>query len=506
MTAFKYIFLFTLGTTLLFNCSDSGSNPKDTKQHSIGFITPVDSAQVVEGDTVNIVPEIKSSSKVSHIHLLVNNVITQSSSSSPYAFNFLTQGKKGTQVLKLILVTEDNKEERSDDLFLFVGTKPANSPPVIKVSLNNAVAPTSGSFQFDASATYDNEDPQDSLKFTWYLNGSPNTASSRFLKSNYIFTGKGINSIKLVVTDSKGASSEYKQSILVTDLPMVHLPAGSFLMGDRTGEGYFRESPVHTVKLDAFFMAQIEVTNQLAAELFEWGFDNNYLIMDDKKIYFNRSKRGAPQIGFAVYLSVDSNGSDLLFKKNGNSYRVTTKTGTERIAIDWLSWRTAALLCNFLSLKEGFQPVYNTEDFSIIDGNLGFRLPFEAEWEYAARGGIYSFSHLYSGGNDISRVAHYFGNATSRNPVGTKFANFIRIYDLTGNVSEFCYDYFDQDYYQYSPVENPQGPSKGDSRVFRGGSFLSGARTSRVAYRLDTGEENFGKGLGFRMAFSAQKE
>ena len=130
-----------------------------------------------------------------------------------------------------------------------------------------------------------------------------------------------------------------------------------------------------------------------------------------------------------------------------------------------------------------------------------FRLPTEAEWEYAARGGNKSNGYKYSGGNTLGNVAWYGDNSGSgTHDVKTKSPNELGIYDMSGNVWEWCQDWYGKDYYSSSPQSNPQGPSSGSSRVRRGGSWFDNATYCRVAYRFSYTPTNTNYYLGFRLA------
>ena len=128
-----------------------------------------------------------------------------------------------------------------------------------------------------------------------------------------------------------------------------------------------------------------------------------------------------------------------------------------------------------------------------------FRLPTEAEWEYAARGGSKSQGYEYSGSNNLDDVAWYDSNSGDKtHDVATKKPNELGLFDMSGNVLEWCQDWYGRDYYSSSPSSNPTGPASGSYRVQRGGSWydfaswlfrlgnndLSGTRATQDGFRL----------------------
>ncbi|MCQ2344831.1 MAG: formylglycine-generating enzyme family protein [Paludibacteraceae bacterium] len=129
-----------------------------------------------------------------------------------------------------------------------------------------------------------------------------------------------------------------------------------------------------------------------------------------------------------------------------------------------------------------------------------FALPTEAQWEFAARGGNKSRGYEYSGSNNIDDVAWYWDNSSQQtHPVGSKQANELGLYNMSGNVYEWCADWYDYDYYSSSPQTDPVGPSTGSFRVLRGGSWGSDAGGCRSAGRDFRIPDDRGNGSGVRL-------
>jgi sulfatase modifying factor 1 len=253
------------------------------------------------------------------------------------------------------------------------------------------------------------------------------------------------------------------------DIEMVFVKGGTFQMGTNNGEA--DEKPIHNVSLDDFYIGKYEVT---VREFKKFIDATNYKTDAEKNDY--------------SFIWTDKREI-----KNGVNWRYDVG-GTLRKSSEYnhpvihVSWNDAIAYCSWLGRET----------------RAAYRLPTEAEWEYAARGGVSSVSTTYSGSNTINELAWYTTNSGNKtHPVGTKKANELGIYDMSGNVWEWCSDWYESDYYKNSLQNNPLGSLKGTNRVHRGGGWSSSARGCRVSYRNMYYPDSGYCYLGFRLALSS---
>jgi len=154
--------------------------------------------------------------------------------------------------------------------------------------------------------------------------------------------------------------------------------------------------------------------------------------------------------------------------------------------VEQVRWSDAVKFCNARSRAEGFQPCYDLETWQCNFEANGYRLPTEAEWECACRAGTQT---TYFFGNDNSKLGDYAWfdkNAGGHpQPVAQKRPNPWGLYDVVGNVWQWCNDFYQVDYYQQSPQENPRGPKEGENKVVRGGAWKFSGDNCRSGYRYN---------------------
>jgi len=226
-----------------------------------------------------------------------------------------------------------------------------------------------------------------------------------------------------------------------TDIRMLPIPAGPFLMGSPEGEEGRGEDegPQHTVSISAFRMSETEITQKQWEDVMGW------------------NESGSP----------------------GDDYPVNN-----------ITWFDCLSFCNKLSEAQGLAKCYTFTDSSysgdhIISAEVscnweanGYRLPTEAEWEYACRAGTTTRFYTGDSESDLGLAGWHAGNSGNEiHPVGQKEPNDWGLYDTHGNVTELCWDWYDPDYYGSSPVQDPRGPATGpwpqhNGRVWRSGGLL----------------------------------
>ncbi len=272
----------------------------------------------------------------------------------------------------------------------------------------------------------------------------------------------------VTATNSVGESLGSIGEATVERLGYALAEGGTFKMGSPDNEGETNEKPQHDVTVSTFYISKYETTN---AEYIEF--------LNSAEVEAHGSKDGVELIDMDDdTIAVENIGGEFRFKDG------VTQFPTSDTPVANVTWYGAVEYANWLSNQAGLTPVYTitgTDVTASWEAN-GYRLPTEAEWEYAARGGALSEGYTYAGSNNADNVAWYTDNSGgSTHPVGQKEDNELELYDMGGNVWEWCWDWYGS--YLPESQTNPNGPSSGSSRVGRGGSWDLDARFLHSAHR-----------------------
>ena len=304
---------------------------------------------------------------------------------------------------------------------------------------------------------------------------------------------------------------------------MVYIPYGGFEMGDHFLEGTSSELPLHPVLLDSFLMGKYEVTNRRYCDFLNSAEDGGDIKVNDGIVYASSDDSNSHPY---CDTSTSNSYSQIDYNDVNGTFSVRTKGDPPRNMSDdpmvMVSWYGAAAYCNWRSNREGYETCYNLSSWECDFSKNGYRLPTEAEWEYAARGGKPyrrfpwgdTINHDYANYSANGSAYTYDTNPYTTNtfhpnwndgiypytsPAGSFSDNFFGLFNMTGNVWEWCNDWYDSTYYSTSPYDNPQGPVNGTFRLLRGGSWKYDASHCRVALRCSsysTGRNNI---FGFRV-------
>ncbi len=292
-----------------------------------------------------------------------------------------------------------------------------------------------------------------------------------FIPERSIGSGFNLSSIQEGSTDSVPDSipvlSPELRSEQLTGNDMILVEGGSFMMGSNTGGP--EEKPEHSVTVSSFRIGKVQVTQALWREIM--GNNPSHFKCDNK-----------PVEGVNWYNAVEFCNRLSRIEGLNECYREVEREKTGLIG-SLFGQKTKVILCDF-------------------NAN-GYRLPTEAEWEYAARGGNNSLGYNYSGSEYLDEVGWYTINSTSETQeVGKKQPNELGIYDMSGNVWEWCWDWYSRSYYSSSSRTDPRGPEAGSSRVLRGGSWFNNAEYCRVSTRRRDDPDNSHVSYGFRLVRS----
>jgi len=333
----------------------------------------------------------------------------------------------------------------------------------------------------------------------------------------------GVFQIDLTASNSIGTGTA-TLTLNVAPPGMRPIPTGTYVRVLANGQGESYEFGTRYVYISDFLMDQTEVTNEQMAAALQWAFDQGLVSVEDNKV---RNVQGDSRI----LMDLAQTDCRLTWDDSNSIFGIKTDKGVGYPCVE-VSWYGAVAYCNFRTLMEnpGRTPCYDFSDWSCDWNATGYRLPTESECEKAARGGLeekrfpwgdtitHEQANYRSDANifyDTSETRGLHptwnqGGSPGTSPVGSFPPNGYGLYDMAGNVQEWCWDRFGGEWSNYPLAErDPKGPDTGtiaNVRMFRGGEWFANAYQLRCSFRAYLGEETFGWNLGFRTVLATRPQ
>ena len=465
---------------IFWSCSNDHSSTAPSNSVPVINSLTVSDTSVVQGGTVTLTCNATDEDGDS---LTYSWTATRGVLSSTTGISTIWTAPDTVGTYTITVMVSDGEDSVLNSKIITV-TETPNTPPVI-----SSLTASDTTVELDSTVMLicNAEDSDgDSLVYLWTSTGGSLSSTTG---TSTLWTAPNTGgSYTVIVTVSDGEDNDVDSlDIIVYECDnngFVFINGGTFEMGDNFDEGNWYETPLHNVTVSDFYLGEAEVTQS------QW----------------------------EVYMPPGS-----YYSGSGDTYPVY-----------YASWFETIKYCNLRSMAEGLTPCYtinsstdpevwgdvpyydfdtqthigNTQLWDSVECNWpanGYRLPTEAEWEYAARGGIHNEDdYRYSGCHeelDLTNYAWYSSNSGSTcHPVKEKFSNQINLYDMSGNLHEWCWDWYGSSYYSSSPSDNPTGPSSGTYRIVRGGNRVSQAFNCRVAFRYYSHRDGSYLLIGFRIS------